>query len=62
MNNKTKEIKKKIEKELQEAIHKMNRYNITGFVGGEIHFNYWKKECLTLRKELREINTGRTIY
>jgi hypothetical protein len=63
MNTETLRIKAKIEAELKEAERLMNRFDFNGVMGYQpINFNYYRKEVLSLRKELREINTGRVIY
>lgn len=63
MNEATLKIKGKIEAELNTAKKNMDRFDISGVMGYQpINFNYWKKEVLSLRKELREITTGRVIY
>jgi hypothetical protein len=63
MNEATLRIKAKIEAELKEAEHQMRRYDFNGQMGYQpINFNYWRKEALDLRKELREVNTGRVKY
>lgn len=62
MNEATLKIKSKIEVGLKEAERKMKIAEDRASSCGYLHYDYWRKECLSLRKELREINTGRVQY